>query len=104
MKVLPITGSRTKTPLKLIIDEFKGLASLLDDVILGRKFAKEALNLILVQDGRWKTRWGTAYYGSALPGGVKFVACGIFEKTDGTQEKVAIGNDGKAYKSVDQGA
>lgn len=104
MKVLPITGSRSKTPWMVVIDEFKGLASLLDDVILGNKFAKEALNLILVQDGRWKTRWGTAYYGAVLPGGVKFFASGIYEKTDGTQEKVAIGSDGKAYKSVDQGA
>jgi len=102
MKVLPVRGSRTKTPWRLVIDEFKGLASLLDDVILGAKFAKEALNLILVQDGRWKTRWGTAYYGSALP--ANFVACGIYEAADGTQEKIAIGADGKAYKSEDQGA
>lgn len=104
MKVLPITGRRQKTPWKIIIDEFKGLASLLDDVILGMKFAKEALNLVLVQDGRWKTRWGTAYYGEALPNGAKFLAGGIYEKTDGTQEKIAIGDNGKAYKSVDKGA
>lgn len=104
MKIISPKGGKIKAPWKLIIDTFKGLASLLDDVILGSKFAKEALNLILVQDGRWKTRWGTAYYGAELPGGVKFVASGIYEKTDGTQEKVAIGDDGKAYKSVDQGA
>lgn len=104
MKVLPIRGSRQKTPWKLIIDEFKGLASLLDDVILGTKFAKEMLNLYMVQDGRHKTRWGTAVYGAALPVGTKFVACGIYEKTDGTQEKIAIAANGKAYKSVDQGA
>ncbi len=103
MKVLPVRGTRAKQKWQVVIDEFKGLASLLDDVILGNKFAKEALNLYLVQDGRWKTRWGTAYYGQALPDGTKFVACGIYEKTDGTQEKVAIAANGKAYKSVDQG-
>lgn len=104
MKVLQLAGRRAKTPWKLIIDEFKGMASLLDDVILGNKFAKEALNLYLVQDGRWKTRWGTAYYGQAISGETKIIGCGIYEKTDGTQEKVAVAANGKAYKSVDQGA
>ncbi|MFA5993371.1 MAG: hypothetical protein WC823_00255 [Parcubacteria group bacterium] len=104
MKILPITGRSSKTPWKLIIDSFKGSASLLDDIILGAKFAKEALNLILVQDGRWKTRWGTAVYGQALPDGTQFMACGIYEKTDGTQEKIAIGKNGKGYRCVDQGA
>jgi len=105
MKIIPRKGRKAKTPWVLIIDTFKGLASLLDDIILGAKFAKEALNLILVQDGRWKTRWGSDYYGKALPGGAKIVSCGIYEKkdVDKTQEKVAIGTDGKAYKCVDQG-
>lgn len=102
MKVLKVSGRKSKHPWSLIVDTFKGLASLLDDVILGSKFAKEALNLILVQDGRWKTRWGTAYYGSQLP--CNFVACGIYERSDGVEEKIAIGTDGKAYKSVDQGS
>lgn len=104
MKILQPRGSRTKTPWSLIIDTFKGLASLLDDIILGKKFAREALNLILVQDGRWKTRWGTAFYGQALPGGLKILECGTYENTSGTQEKIAVASDGKAYKSVDQGA
>lgn len=104
MKILPISSMKAKIPWKVTIDTFKGLASLLDDIILGSKFAKEALNLILVQDGRWKTRWGTAVYGQALPGGATIISCGIYEKSDGTQEKIAIGSDGKAYKSIDQGA
>lgn len=102
MKIPPRRGKKSRVPWKLVVDQFKGLASLLDDVILGAKFAKEALNLILVQDGRWKTRWGSAHYGSQLPS--NFVACGIFEKADGVQEKIAIGANGKAYKSIDQGA
>lgn len=104
MRVLPIAATKNETPWKVVIDEFKGLASLLDDVILGNKFAKEALNLILVQDGRWKTRWGTAYYGTAIAGETKILGCGIYEKTDGTQEKIAIAGSGKAYKSVDGGS
>lgn len=101
MKIIR-TARRGKQPWKIIVDTFKGLASLLDDVILGSKFAKEALNLILVQDGRWKTRWGTDYYGAQMP--CNIVACGVYIRSDGTEEKIAIGTDGKAYKSVDKGS
>lgn len=104
MKILPFRGRRAKIPWRITIDSFKGLASLLDDVILGNKFAKEALNLILVQDGRWKTRWGTTYYGTAIEGETKILGCGIYEREDGVQEKIAIAGSGKAYVSVDGGA
>lgn len=104
MKLLPPVGKKNKTPWFLKIDVFKGIASLLDDVILGTKYAKEAINLIQVQDGRWKTRWGTDQYGNAISGETKIVGAGIYEKSDGTQEKIAIAGSGKAYKSVDGGA
>lgn len=104
MQVLPSLGKKQKTPWFLKIDVFKGIASLLDDVILGTKFAKEALNLIQVQDGRWKTRWGTDTYGESISGETVIVGAGIYEKSDGTQEKIAIAGSGKAYKSVDGGA
>ena len=104
MKVLAVKDIQTETPWSVTIDEFKGLASLLDDVILGKKFAKEMLNLIMVQDGRHKTRWGTDYYGLAIPGETKILGCGIYEAEDGTQEKIAIAGSGKGYKSVDNGA
>lgn len=104
MKILPITGRAKKLAWFLKLDVFKGLASLLDDVILGKQFAKEALNLLQVQDGRWKTRWGTAEYGQTLNGSVTIVACGKYVTSANVQEKIAIGSDGKAYKSTDQGA
>lgn len=104
MKIVRRGTIKRKLDWFLKIDVFKGIASLLDDVILGTKFAKEALNLIQVQDGRWKTRWGTAEYGSTLNGTVKFVACDTYVNASDVQEKIAIGTDGKAYKSVDGGA
>jgi len=104
MKIVRRGTIKRKLDWFLKIDVFKGIASLLDDVILGTKFAKEALNLIQVQDGRWKTRWGTAEYGSTLNGSVKFVACDTYVNASDVQEKIAIGTDGKAYKSVDAGA
>lgn len=100
MKTLSFTKTQKKESWGITIDVFKGVASLLDDVILGNKFAKEATNMYLVQDGRWKTRWGTANYGDPLPGDLKFVGCGIFETDNNVEEKIAIASNGKAYKSI----
>jgi len=78
-----------------------GVNRLLEEARIGFNEAKEATNLIQVQDGLWKPRWGSAYYGSALPancdGSKEFV------KTDGTTELVAVAG-GKAYKSSDGGS
>lgn len=65
------------------------------------KFAVENRNMLQVQDGRWKTRWGTQYYGAELPenpdGAHEYV------KSNGTTELIAI-SDGKAWKSQNGGA
>lgn len=84
------------------IDEFDGgTNSLVDEARMNKKFAVESVNLMQVQDGLWKTRWGTQYYGAELaanPDGVS-----EFVKSDGTTELVAIAN-GTAYKSTDGGS
>jgi len=78
-----------------------GVNRLLEEARIGFNEAKEATNLIQVQDGLWKPRWGSAYYGAELPancdGSKEFV------KTDGTTELVAVAG-GKAYKSSDGGS
>ena len=105
MKILNVTQQLKKTPWELILDKFMGTATLLDDALLGDKFAKESINLIQVQDGRWKTRWGRAYYGLALTGEATILGAGEYTKTDGTRETIAIGSTtGKAYKSTNGGA
>lgn len=54
--------------------------------------------MLQVQNGLWKTRWGTQYYGADLPanpdGAQEYV------KADGTTELIAIA-DGAAYSSTD---
>jgi hypothetical protein len=104
MKTLPVYGRNKKTPWQVIIDTFKGSASLLDDVILGSKFAKEVINMIPVQDFRWKTRWGSDYLGGPITAETDIVASWHFDKSDGTQEIIAIGGTGASYKSTDIGA
>jgi len=77
-----------------------GVNRLLEEARIGFNEAKEATNLIQVQDGLWKPRWGSAYYGEALP-----AACDgakEFVKSDGTTELVAVAG-GKAYKSSNGG-
>jgi hypothetical protein len=104
MKVLNITGRMKKAEWFIKLDDFKGVATLLDDVILGMKFAKEVINMMMFQDGRWGSRWGTAHYGLAVTGETKIIATGKYVTAADVEEKIAICSSGKAYKSVDQGA
>ncbi len=105
MRKLTLTQQKQPTPWNIILDVFDGCATVLDDAIAGKKYAKEAINLMQVQDGRWKQRWGRAYYGSVLTGEADFLGSYSFTKSDGTRELIAIGSTtGKAYKSTDGGA
>lgn len=86
----------------LEIKNFKGGSnSLLDEARLKPNESKQATNLIQVQDGLWKPRWGTAYYGTdlttSIDGATEYV------NSDATTELVAI-SDGKAWKSTDGGS
>ncbi|MBI5954463.1 MAG: hypothetical protein HY865_22630 [Chloroflexi bacterium] len=92
-----------------LIDDFSGGSmTTLSDARLGRKtknhkFAQEATNLIQVEDGIWEgPRPGTGYYGTEVPGtGIDHSA--EFTKEDKTRELIVISNDGKGYKSADDG-
>lgn len=91
----------TKNKLALNIDNFRGGSNLLlEEARLQPNEAKQATNLIQVQDGLWKPRWGTAYYGAdfgdTIDGAAEYV------KSDGTTELITI-SGGKAYKSTDGG-
>lgn len=66
--------------------------------------AKESSNLMQVGDGRWATKWGSDYYGQALPSSTTFVGATEFVKSDGSTEIVAIGANGTAYKSTNGGS
>jgi hypothetical protein len=95
------SSSRVKQT-AITIDDFSGgNSSLVSEARMSPKFATQSTNLIQVEDGLWKTRWGTAYYGaehtSTIDGAQEYV------KSDGTTELVTISN-GKAYKSTDGGA
>lgn len=91
-----------KKSVAIEIKEFKGGSNLLlDEARLAPNEAKTALNLIQVEDGLWKPRWGSAYYGADL--GDQIDGAKEYVKSDGTTELICI-SGGKAWKSTDGGS
>lgn len=84
------------------IKDFRGGTNLLvAEARLALNESKKSLNLIGVEDGLWKPRWGSQVYGAtlgAVPDGAK-----EFVKSDGTTELICVAN-GVVQKSTDGGA
>lgn len=98
-----LRGSRKKTgKLSLKIDSSRGGTNrLLDEARISSTEVVNALNLIQVQDGLYKPRWGTDYYGAdygATPDGST-----EFLKSDQTTELITVAG-GKVYKSTNGGS
>lgn len=80
----------------------KGVYTLIDESNMPEDAAVEAKNLMQKEDGRWSPRWGSDWYGVAVPNG---------EAIDGADMYVADNQDihlivvagGKAYRSTDDG-
>jgi len=100
-----IKRKRARFRRKKVTQEIKnfigGSNKLLDEARVKPNEAVTTKNLIQVQDGLWKPRWGTKYYGpdigADIDGGAEFV------KSDGTTELIIIAG-GKAYKGTDAGS
>lgn len=93
-----VNNSRNAT---ISIDNFSaGSNSLIDEARMPSKFAVQSNNLMQVQNGLWKTRWGTQDYGADLgynPDGAQ-----EYVKADGTTELIIVAN-GVVKKSTDGG-
>ena len=101
--MITLRGSRKKLgKLSLKIDSSKGGTNrLLDEARISSNEVVNALNLIQVQDGLYKPRWGTDYYGAdygATPDGST-----EFLKSDQTTELITVAG-GKVYKSTNGGS
>lgn len=87
----------TKKLLSIQIDRFNGGSNvLLSETRLKENEAKEATNLMLVEDGIWKKRWGSESYGATFTNRPD----GFFEyrTTAGARELITVA-DGKVYKN-----
>lgn len=101
MRFVPQSKTSAKEVL-ITIDKYNGGSNkLVDEARMPKQYAVESVNQIQVQDGLWKTKWGSVYYGAEYPdtpdGAAEFV------KSDGSTELIAIAN-GTAYKSTDGGS
>jgi len=91
-----------KKTIYIPLDKFNGgVNKLLDEARIGLNEAKEATNLVAVQDGLWKPRWGTGYYGADF--GANPDGSHEYVKSDATTELITIAG-GKAYKSTNGGS
>jgi hypothetical protein len=95
-------GSSGQSLVEWEIKNFKGgVNRLLEEARIDTDEAKEATNLMQVQDGIWKVRWGTGYYGATHAASIDGAA--EFLKTDGTTELITVSN-GKVWKSTNGGS
>lgn len=101
LKISGSTGTRNRE-LTIPVMQFKGgVNKLLSESRIGMNEAKEAINLVQTEDGLWKTRPGTAYYGADF--GATIDGAAEYMKSDMTTEIITIA-DGKAWKSTDGGS
>lgn len=98
---IPGPSKKPKEALVTIDDFTGGYNNLVDEARMEPKFAVESTNMLQVQDGLWKTRWGTQYYGADI--GANPDGAAEFVKSDGTTELISIAG-GTAYKSTDGGS
>lgn len=96
------TGGSRQNKVEREISKFNGgVNRVLEEARIGINEAKEATNLMQVEDGLWKTRWGSDYYTAShtttIDGAAEYVT------SAGATELITISN-GVAYKSTDGGA
>lgn len=87
---------RKRPTVDIKVSDFGGGTNVLfSETRLKPNEAKESTNLMLVEDGAWKKRWGTKAYG-----GVSFTntpdGFTEYKKSDGSRELIVVA-DGKAY-------
>lgn len=79
----------------------RGVNKLLEEARIRADEAVEAINLVQVEDGLWKNKWGAAFYGQATASSIDGAT--EFLKSDLTTELIQI-SGGKFYKCTDGGA
>lgn len=95
-------GQSNQRPYEKEINKFRGGVNLiLEEARIGFDEAKEAKNLMQVQDGLWKPRWGSATYGATH--GASIDGAAEYVTASETTELITVAN-GKAWKSTDGGS
>ena len=102
--MLQIKGSRRRVQNNITIPVVKfrgGVNKLLSEARIGLDEAKESINLIQVEDGLWKPRWGTAEYGAAHSSTIDGAA--EYMNASAVTELITVSGT-KVYKSTNGGS
>jgi hypothetical protein len=85
-------------PLDIQVDRFNlGTNKIQRATRLKKEEASDTLNLMLVDDGLWSPRWGSAVYGGAITGAEQIDGFAEYVKSDGTRELIVVGG-GKVWR------
>lgn len=100
-----LSGNKSKK-FELVIDEFKeGVITEYDESRIPEKAARQAQNLMQVQDGLWGVRWGTKQYGATYTGPIDGWFVAVKDDGDGTTtQEIIIIDNGTPKKSTDGGS
>lgn len=94
-------GTSRQTLAEWELKDFRGgVNRVLEEARIGLNEAVEATNLMQVQDGIWKVRWGSDYYGATHAASID--GASEYLTSAGTTELITIAN-GKAWKSTNGG-
>jgi hypothetical protein len=80
----------------------RGVITLINESKLPANALKEGNNIMLYEDGNPGPRWGTNWYGSALPNGAAIDGADYYVDTSGATHLVVVGG-GIFYRSLDSG-
>ncbi len=101
-KNVELLFGQARKQLDLQLDEFDGgVITLIDESDLPSNAAKEARNLMQIEDGTWAPRWGSEYYGADA--GAAIDGAGTFTTDAGANHLVVVAG-GTIYRSTDDGA
>lgn len=81
----------------------RGVITLINESKLPQTALKEGNNIMLYEDGNPGPRWGTNWYGTALPNGAVIDGAAYYQTTAGATHLIAVGG-GNWYRSLDNGA
>lgn len=90
-------------PLDIQVDRFNlGTNKIQRATRLKKEEASDTLNLMLVDDGLWSPRWGTAVYGGAITGASQIDGFSEYVKSDGSRELIVVAG-GKVWSHTVSG-
>lgn len=96
--------NKQPAPVSIPLTTFQaGVVTLINESNLTATMLKEATNIMLYEKGAPGPRWGTAWYGTAMPNGQPIDGATMYVSAAGVNQIVAVAG-GSIYQSINNGA